>query len=173
MDALKREEVMQRAVANSWTKEAVRRFAERYAEHCQFTPDGSPVSVIPRLWLALRLARQGKGVEIPVRHAALIQEEGPNNRKIFDVELPADEWNPEPYTIRIVTNATIRVAITVLPPEFRTNLRAKKKHRELRRIVDEPQNEPETPHERVVLPPPVRVGLSLGDALRRAMESVG
>ena len=91
-------------------------------------------------------------------------------RRIFDIELPADDWNPEPYTIRILTDAAVSVVITVLSPEFRTDMHARKKHRELRRIVDEDiVTELGDSAEKVELPPPVQVRSSLADKLRAAM----
>lgn len=100
------------------------------------------------------------------------RDDFPVNRKVFDVELPADHWNDEPYTIRIVTDATVICVITVLPPEFRQDLAAKKKHRELRRIIDEDivTEQDESAKEKVELRPPVQVRSNLGDALRKAMS---
>src|SRR5262250_3277352 len=113
------------------SREAIERFAQRY-------PDGSDrASIVPRLQLALQLAREGMGRERPVRSAALVQDGTfPRDRKIFDIELPADAWNSAPFTIRIVTTCDLAYVVTVLPPEFRRDMHAKKKHRELRRIVD-------------------------------------
>jgi len=161
-------EVQARFAERGSTSEAVDRFAERYPEHCQFRPDGKPLGVIRRLRLALELARTGKGKERPAHGASLIRTS--SNRKIFDVELPADEWNPEPYTIRILTSQEVDCVITVLPPEFRKDMAAKKKHRELRRVVDADITEPEAPVEKVALPPPVEVRSTLADAFRKAMS---
>jgi len=120
----------------------------------------------------LKHARKGWGKEIAARGAALIQavpDARFAGRRIFDIELTADDGNPKSYTIRILTDAAVSVVITVLPPEFRRDMAAKKKHRELRRIVDEDMIEPETPTEKIVLPPPVQVRAGLGDALGRAL----
>ncbi|MFY9527352.1 MAG: hypothetical protein WBC04_26155 [Candidatus Acidiferrales bacterium] len=99
--------VRQRHAERGYTKEAVDRFAERYPEHCQRRGNGKPIGAVPRLRQALRLAREGKGKQRPAR-AGLIQHDGfPVDRKIFDIEIPADAWNPEPFTIRILkTRAT-------------------------------------------------------------------
>ena len=128
---------------------------------------------MPRLNQALELARAGKGNERPVRQAALIQDFPTAKfagRRIFDIQLPASHWNPEPYTIRIVTDAAVSVVITVLPPEFRRDMAAKKKRRELRRIVDEDiATDLGDSAEKVELPPPVKLGASLADKLRAAL----
>lgn len=148
-------------------------FRKRYPEHCQFRANGKPIGAVPRLQLALQLAREG-GKSRPGR-AGLRQDardNSPVNRKVFDVELPADHWNEQPSTIRIVTDSTVTCVITVLPSEFRQDMAAKKKHRELRRIVDEDivTEQDESAKEKVALPPPVRVRSNLGDALRNAMS---
>ena len=44
--------------------------------------------------------------------------------------------------------------ITVLPPEFRTNMHAEKKHRELGPIIDRDIATESTSAEKVELPPP-------------------
>jgi hypothetical protein len=58
--------------------------------------------------------------------------------------------------------------IAVLPPEFRTNIQAKK-HRELRRIIDKDIATELTSAQKVELPPPVKLGASLADKLRTAL----
>jgi hypothetical protein len=160
-------EVRGRATERGCTREAVDRFAERYPEHCRFRIDGKPIGVVPRLRLALELAQQGKGREIPARGASLIRV--PSNRKIFDVELPADDFNSA-FKLRILTDATVSCVITVLPPEFRKDMDAKKKHRELRRIIEEDIVPDEPATEKVELPPPVEVGSSLADKMRAALS---
>src|SRR5262249_52729162 len=161
----------ERATERGCRREAVDRFAERYRQHCDFGPDGKPIGVIPRLRLALELARSGQGKQ-RLGRPGLFQGAGDNypDRKIFDVELPADDLNPKPYTIRILTDAVVSVVITVLPPDFRRDMAAKKKHRELRRIVDEDiVTELGDSAEKLELPPPVQVRSSLADKLRAAM----
>ena len=149
--------IQARAVERGCTKEAVDRFAERYPQHCRRRENGKPIAVVPRLRMALELARSGKGIKRAAHNA----------RWIFDEELPADAWNPEPYTIRIVTDAAVTCVLTVLPLEFRAGKHAKVKkqfHRSERKIT-----EPEST-ESVALPPPVRTGTNLGDLLRAAMS---
>ena len=178
MPALKPEvlaAIQQNAAERCCTKEALKRFAERYAQHCDFGPDRKPIGAIPRLRLALKRAQKGWGKEMAARGAALIRDVPDARfagRRIFDIELPADDWNPEPYTIRILTDAAVSVVITVLPPEFRADMAAKKKHRELRRIIDDEieTERDELTTENVELPPPVEVRSSLADKLRTALS---
>jgi hypothetical protein len=151
--------IQARADERGCTKEAIKRFADRYRERCEFRANGgSPIGVVPRLQMALKLTREGKGKELSAR----------GGRRIFDIELPADYWNREPFTIRILTNDGVTCILTVLPPEFR-NDKFERVKKQFHRAEREETIEPEELEERIVLPPPVKVGLSLGDALRRAM----
>jgi hypothetical protein len=92
-------------VERGCTSEAIIRFAARYREYCHFKPDGTPKRVVPRLKLAVTLAKQGKAVELPGAH---------RGRRIFDVEMPADIHFPA-FTLRILTNADASCVLTCLP----------------------------------------------------------
>jgi len=166
MTALKPEglaTIQGRFVKRGCTYHAVEEFAERYK--------GTPIDIIPRLQMALEFARIGLGKERPARRG-LAQDPGDNfpmGRRIFDVELSADDYNPQPYMIRILTSPEVDCVITVLPLEFRSDIHAKEKIRDMR-VIDEDiaTDEPET--EKVVLPPPVEVRSSLADKLRTALS---
>jgi hypothetical protein len=123
------------------TSEAIWRFADRYREYCDFQPDGKPKRVVPRLQLAVALAKQGKAIELPGAH---------RGRRIFDVEMPAD-IHFTAFTLRILTNADVSCVLTCLP--FRPRVKWYKEQTT------------------VTLPPPVMVGTSLGDLLRRARSN--
>jgi hypothetical protein len=84
---------------------------------------------IKRLFKALELIRQGKSLR-------QIAGEGYNHRLFHDVELPADEWAPEPYTIRVLVEHE-SIVITVVPPEFRREKHAKTKKKFHRTRVSE------------------------------------
>lgn len=160
------EKELRHFVERGCSDEAIWRFGQRYPEHCHFKPNGKPKGVIARLRLALELARRSKVATTRVAHA---------DRWIFDVELPADKWNPEPYTIRILTTPAVDCVLTVLPPrnfmdDKRTKDRCSKKSH--RRIVDDVvlDPEPEESAEPITLPPPVKLGASLGDKLLQALQ---
>lgn len=134
--------------------EAIDRFIERY-------PDGSDRStIVPRLQLALQLAREGK---------AKRRDYAEGYRWIFDVELPADKWHAEPYTVRILADGALTIVVTVLPPMFRDDMRRKVRQQFHRREVEEISEVAEVTPVEVSLPAPVKVGLSLGDKLRQAL----
>jgi hypothetical protein len=125
--------------------EAMKRFSERY-------PSEAGTTAFPRLQLALRLAQQGKGNKEYLAH---------RDRKIFDIELPADSQHPEPIMIRIVTTKDVCLLVTVLPPEFRQVMHAKKRKQEFGLMVED-IDEPEETAEPVTLQAPVKVGTNLG-----------
>jgi hypothetical protein len=58
-------------------------------------------------------------------------------------DLPTNDENSNHFACRrrysswLLSDAEGTCVITVFPPDFRTNMLAKKKHRELRRIIDE------------------------------------
>lgn len=148
------------------TKHAVDRFVQRYRQHCHFREDGRAIGVVDRLQLALKLVREGRAKEIPVRVGTL-QSRG---RRIFDVELPANAWNPQPYTIRIFVEALLTYVITVAPDEFLSDKLARTK-RHFHRRESEEIIEAEQADDPVTLQPPVKASTSLGDLLRRASSA--
>ncbi len=144
------------------TKHAVDRFVQRYRKHCHFRKDGTAIGVVSRLQLALKLAREGRAKEIPVRTGTFKSF----GRRIFDVELPADAWNSEPYTIRIFVDDKLTYVITVAPDEFLSDKHAQVKRNFHRHESEAEQTEQADP---VTLPPPVKTGTNLGDLLRATM----
>lgn len=98
-------ETQLRYLTRGCTREAIWRFSERYREYCHFFPDGKVKNVVPRLHMAVSLAKQGKAIELPG---------GRDGRRIFDVEMPADVHFPA-FTLRIVTDPDVRCVLTCIP----------------------------------------------------------
>jgi hypothetical protein len=152
-----------------FTQEAVHRFAQRHPERF-IIQNGLPVGAVPRLKLALEMIREGKFLsEQPAHRGLAAREDSGDDRRIFDVEMPADASSPEPYIVKFLTDRDLLVIITVLPlgvERHKRNLASRKLQRKAHRIVDGVHED--FVAEKVELPPPVKCSNSLADVLRKA-----
>jgi hypothetical protein len=120
------------------TDEAIWRFKDRYLEYCNLWSEGSRKNIVRRLQMAVSLAKQGKATELPPVH---------RDRRVFDVEMPADVHFPG-FTLRILTDADVNCVLTCLP--FRPRVKA----------YPEP----------VTLPHRVKASTNLGELLQVALR---